>query len=175
MITEIEVAKNSKEYEDFLPLYLSAFPQEERISVDDLFIKSEGRELIACYEEDEFVGFYATLTVKDITHIIYFAVPDELRNRGIGSKILSLISNRYADKRIILDFEAEDETSENNEQRKRRKAFYLKNGYKESEVEYIWRGVPYNILINKGNITDKEFWGFWDVIEKIRNKKDCRW
>ena len=37
-----------------------------------------------------------------------------------------------------------------------------KNGYAESGIEYRWRGVPYEILIKNGTITENEFDAFWD-------------
>ena len=78
---------------------------------------------------------------------------------------LELISQRYPDNRIILDIEAEDPTAPNCEQRIKRKAFYERNGYTESGIEYDWRGIPYKILIKNGTITEAEFDAFWDQFE----------
>ena len=67
--------------------------------------------------------------------------------------------------------EAENPSAPNNEQRLRRKAFYEKNGYTESGIEYVWRKVPYKILIKNGSITEDEFDAFWDNLDEIRRNE----
>lgn len=162
MITERTIIKNSQEYTKFKALYRKAFPRAERVPVKFLMSKNIDGTLNACYDGELFLGFYSTLTFGDITHILFLAVDDALRGRGYGSALLERISYHYPYNRIILDIEAEDSTAPNNEQRIRRKAFYEKNDYAESGIEYRWRGVPYKILIKNGTITEKEFDAFWD-------------
>ena len=170
MLTEKEITENFEDYKEFNDLYLTAFPQEERVPVRHLMKHSGESELIACYDGETFCGFYSTLTFGDITHILFLAVADELRDRGYGSALLKLISRRHPHNRIILDIEAEDPTAPNFEQRVRRKAFYEKNGYTESGIRYNWRGVPYKILIKNGTITGAEFDAFWDNLDNTRKK-----
>jgi hypothetical protein len=43
---------------------------------------------------------------------------------------------------------------------KKRKAFYIRNGYTVSGVSYIWRQESYEILVNGGELSEKEFEGF---------------
>lgn len=162
MITEKTITKNSQDYAKFKALYRKAFPRKERVPIRFLMNKDMDGTLNACYDAEIFCGFYSTLTFGNITHILFLAVDDTHRRCGYGSAILKLISHRYAQNRIILDIEAEDPTASNNEQRIRRKAFYEKNGYTESGIEYRWRGVPYKILIKNGTITEREFDDFWD-------------
>lgn len=113
----------------------------------------------------------SALTFGDITAILFLAIAEELRDQGYGSKLLSLISERYPHNRIILDIEAEDSAAPNNEQRIKRKAFYERNGYTESGIAYDWRGVPYKILIKNGKITESEFEAFWDNLDDARKKE----
>ncbi len=162
MITEKTISKGTPEYKRFKALYRKAFPRAERIPVRLLMNRKPDSALKACYDGDVFCGFYSTITVGDITHILFLAVDDGLRNRGYGSALLELISRRYPENRIILDIEAEDSKAGNNEQRIRRKAFYEKNGYVESGIKYRWRRVPYEILIRNGTITPDEFDDFWN-------------
>ena len=161
MITEKAITKKSQEYTKFKALYRKAFPREERVPVRFLMDKEVDGTLNACYDGELFCGFYATLTFGNITHILFLAVDDTLRGQGYGSSLLELISSHYPQNRIILDIEAEDCTASNNGQRIRRKAFYEKNGYVESGIEYRWRGVPYKILTKNGTITENEFDDFW--------------
>lgn len=162
MITEKPITKKSQEYTKFKALYRNAFPRTERVPVRFLMDKDVDSTLNACYDGELFCGFYSTLTFGDITHILFLAVDDSLRGQGYGSALLGLISYHYPQNRIILDIEAEDSTVPNNVQRIRRKAFYEKNGYTESGIEYSWRGVSYKILIKNGTITEREFDDFWN-------------
>ena len=162
MITEKAIEKKSQDYTKFKVLYRKAFPRAERVPVKFLMNKDIDATLIACYDGEIFCGFYSTLTFGDITHILFLAVDDTLRGHGYGSALLKLISSHYPQNRIILDIEAEDSAAPNNEQRIRRKAFYEKNGYGESGIEYRWRDVPYKILVKNGTITEREFDAFWD-------------
>ena len=162
MITEKTITKKSQEYTKFTALYRKAFPRAERIPVRFLMDKDVDSMLNACYDGEVFCGFYSTLTFGNITHILFLAVDDALRGQGYGSALLALVSSHYPQNRIILDIEAEDSTAPNSEQRIRRKAFYERNGYAESGIEYHWRGVTYKILIKNGTITEKEFDDFWD-------------
>ena len=84
--------------------------------------------------------------------------------------MLGLIAKRFPKNRIIADIEAEDPAAENNAQRIRQKAFYQRNGYTESEVAYVWRGVPYQILVKNGTITEAEFENFWKNFHNARKR-----
>ena len=170
MLTERKITPSSSDYNQFISLYRSAFPKEERVPLEYLIGDYEENSLIACYEEDNFCGFYSTLTFGDITHILFLAINENLRGHGYGSTVLNLISSHFSHNRIILDIEAEDQTAPNNNQRIRRKAFYERNGYHESGIEYIWHGVPYKIMIKNGSITEQEFDDFWDNLDTMRKK-----
>ena len=165
MLTEKTITKGFQDYTKFNTLYCSDFPKAERLPIQFLMNQEIDAALTACYDGETFCGFYSTLTFKDITHILFLAVDDTLRGHGYGSDFLELISQRYPDNRIILDIEAEDPTAPNCEQRIKRKAFYERNGYTESGIEYDWRGIPYKILIKNGTITEAEFDAFWDQFE----------
>ena len=48
----------------------------------------------------------------------------------------------------------------------KRKQFYLKNDFKETDVFYTWQGEDYVILSRNGIVQKKEFWNFWDSLKK---------
>ena len=164
MLTEKEITNHFEDYKKFKHLYLAAFPRSERVPLKYLMKQDTGWDLIACYDGETFCGFYSTLTFGNITHILFLAIVEELRNHGYGSALLGLIAERYKGNRIILDMESDVPDAPNYEQRVRRKAFYEKNGYVESGIEYDWRGVSYKILIKNGDISEEEFDTFWDNI-----------
>ena len=85
--------------------------------------------------------------------------------------VTDIVAAAHPHNRIIVDAEAEDPAASNNEQRIRRMAFYARNGYCRSGIAYIWRGVPYEILIRGGTITEQEFEGFWDNLDEEERKE----
>lgn len=165
MLKEKIITKDFEDLDKFKQLYRTAFPKAERVSLKYLLEKNESGRLAACYDGDVFCGFYAALTLGNITYISFLAVEDELRDRGYGSQMLEVIRSHYSTQRIILDIEAEDPSAANNDQRIRRKAFYKRNGYTESGIKCVWRGVAYEILIRNGSMTEEEFDAFWDSID----------
>ena len=66
-------------------LYESAFPANERRPFEALLSGFDGQgELLAFYLGDCFAGFVSLLSWADITHILYFAIEEALRNRALA-------------------------------------------------------------------------------------------
>ncbi len=63
----------------------------------------------------------------------------------------------YPDKQQVVDFEMIDESAPNNAQRITRKAFYMRNGYKETGKFISYLGVDYEILCNQENFDFDKF------------------
>lgn len=164
----VKVTKESEKFPEIERLYRAAFPREERVPMDTLLEADGPYDFIACYDGAVLCGFYSALTFGDITHILFLAVEEKLRDHGYGSQILAEIGKAYAGNRVILDVEMVDPEADNNEQRKQRIAFYLRNGYHHSGISYGWRGVMYEILILDGTISEEEFWNFWDQLDEVQ-------
>lgn len=148
-------------------LYERAFPENERRSLGTLINDRTGvSDLLAYTEDDTFVGFVSLLTEGDIAHIIYFAVEEALRGRGYGAQILDLVSGYRPGCRVIADLELPVPGTPNEEQRRRRLAFYIRSGFCETKVRYDWRGEDYVILSRGGDLTGAEFGRFWETIER---------
>lgn len=167
MLTVFKIDRNSKDLQDINLLHQEAFPDNERVSLDDILDdKSKTGEIYSYYDKDEFCGYACILNEADISHIIYFAVRKELRNQGYGSKILKTIHNQKKEKRIIVDIEKENEKAYNNAQRIKRRNFYYSNDYQPTEIFYEWNQDYYTILSHGGTITNQEFEIFWEHIYK---------
>lgn len=164
----VKVTKESEKFPEIERLYRAAFPREERVPMDTLLEADGPYDFIACYDGAILCGFYSALTFGDITHILFLAVEEKLRDHGYGSQILTEIGKAYAGNRVILDVEMVDPEADNNEQREQRIAFYLRNGYHHSGISYGWRGVMYEILILDGTISEEEFWNFWDQLDEVQ-------
>ena len=113
---------------------VEAFPECERTSLDDLYdTGNEGNlDIIGIYVCDEPVGFFAVRKYGSMRYLAYFAVASSRRSSGIGSRALRSLIGYYPDCQIVVEFEAPDNDSENNEIRRRRRDFYLRNGFKET-------------------------------------------
>lgn len=143
-------------------LYESAFPANERRPFETLPSGFDGQgELLAFYLGDCFAGFVSLLTWADITHILYFAIEEALRNRGLGSAALECIKSRKPGQRLIADLEAPLPDAPNRAQRLRRRAFYQRAGFVPSGVGYRWQGESYELMVFGGTLDEAAFLAFW--------------
>ena len=61
----------------------------------------------------------------------------------------------------MVDVEDPDKNEFKKEERLKRINFYLKAGFKLTNIKYNWNGEDYIILVINGDITEDEFWNFW--------------
>lgn len=167
MLTLKHITERSRDLARINQLYVQSFPANERRPLDALLQDSTGSsDFLAFYHEETFVGFACLLTWQDLSHILYFAIDAPLRGRGYGSEALAALRALKPNHRILADLEAQDPSASNNEQRKKRRRFYLRNGYAASEVRYRWREESYEILVCGGTVTSPEFEAFWRHFEE---------
>ena len=141
---------------DIKELYLSAFPEEERPPVNMFFnnAKKKDNDLLAFYDNNEFVGFTNLLFYKDICYIFFLGVTPSKRNKGYGSQILQETFAHYPDKTFVLCFEEVDDKYEDNELRKRRRGFYYRNGFKDNELKTCEYHVYYDTVYHGSHKVD---------------------
>ena len=124
-------------------LYESAFPDEERIPWNDLLrLVSEMPLEFAEYRDgEELLGLTIVYPRPRLSWFWYFAVPEQRRGRGIGQCILSALLARS-------DMEDPGQPdAPNPEQRRRRAAFYRRNGFRETVVGKSFGPVAMTILL----------------------------
>lgn len=162
-----KVTAGSKELPELVRLYESAFPANERWGLNAVLEDKTGiSELLSFFEGETFCGFSIMLHYGSLSHIIYFAVDGNLRSRGCGTEMLRLIREHLPEQVIMVDIEREYPGADNNEQRRRRKTFYARSGYKEAGAFYDWRGERYEILILGGEITSAGYFRFWHDVDE---------
>ena len=80
----------------------------------------------------------------------YYAVRQDIRDRGVGSRFMqALIAGPLREMDCVLlevDDPARAETPEETDKRKRRLAFYLRNGLRDADVKATVYGVQFKIL-----------------------------
>lgn len=123
---------------DFLCLYTTAFPPEERRSewIDEGTISSFIEEkddfnIIIASIDDSFVGFLSYWHFKEYIYIEHFAVEKSNRGKGIGKKILQHVIENICGN-IILEVELP-----NSDISKRRVNFYKNEGF------VLWQSIEY--------------------------------
>lgn len=140
-------------------LYLDAFPDFERLPFWLLLYKSKKKDsnLYVIYDNDQFIGLTNLAYYKDIVYLYYLAIDPSQRSQGYGSQILEHLKATYPNRRILLNIEKVDETAENYKQRFKRKKFYEKNGFLNTEFEIETEDIVYEILYSGAIVHEHEY------------------
>lgn len=143
--------------------YLEAFPKSERKPFG--IMKRKARqgvmELLVISGEGRPVGLAITVLHGDMVLLDYFAVARDFQGQNCGSAALGLLRERYQDRRLILEIELPDEAAPNQEERIRRKHFYLKNGMQETGIRVCVFQVPMEVLTDGKPMTFEEYHGIY--------------
>jgi len=165
MLSIHKIGPHSPYLQQVINLYYQSFDLSERDPINHLLKHKREDIFFYCITEDNhFIGFIFLLVDTSIAHLLYFAINPELRNKGYGSRVLTLLHSRFSNKKIIVDCEDNSVNCLNIEERNRRVHFYVNNGYKITNIRYTWHNVNYVILSNK-DITIEEFDTFWKHFE----------
>lgn len=149
-----------------------SFPSQERLDIEGMLLlaeKDEG-ELLGIYDNKNLVGFALTIKNRSYTYVWYFAIDKIQRSKGYGSQAIQLIIKRYKNTQVLLDFEEIDENAENIHQRKRRKNFYLRNGFFETGLFTMSNGNRYELVSNERNLNEVEFIKILQIINSYYSK-----
>ena len=151
-------------------LYETAFPVQEQIPYDDLVVLLDKMDIdyTAYYDGEMLVGLTMVLRLPRCNWVWYFAVRDELRGQGYGQGILTTVLDKYRDERpLIMDIESPYQTdAPNPEQRRRRHAFYLRNGMKETPTSRTWDGLTFTILTSSDEPFTQQ--DYDDIVDALR-------
>jgi GNAT superfamily N-acetyltransferase len=159
-------------------LYETAFPKDEQIPWKDLMclVEEMSLDFTAYYDGEDFIGFTVVYPRKSINWFWYFAVCEKLRSKGYGQQILTQMMERYKGQSFILDMESPTQASENMEQRICRQNFYLRNGFRDTNVYRTYNGITMTIMMRgEGTFTMndwddithelQQYWWFVDIEE----------
>ena len=149
-------------------LYETAFPEDEQIPWEDL-MRLVGEMLLdftAYYDGEAFIGFTIVYPRKSFNWFWYFAVREELRGKGYGQRILSQLLDNYEDQPFVLDMESTTQVCDNLEQRKRRQAFYLRNGFRDTNVYRTYNDITMTIMMRGEGTFTMQDWD--DLIHELQ-------
>ena len=140
-------------------LYMRAFPKAERKPFQ-LMVKKQAEgtmELLSIEEENQFLGLAIFAHDKDIALLDYFAISDEIRGQGIGSRAIKALQKIYAGKRFVLEIETTKKPCTDLEMRNKRKGFYLRNGLHTMDFDVMLFGVEMEMLSNADHLNFDEY------------------
>lgn len=154
--------------------YLGAFPKSERKPFRHMKRKAgQGvMEFLVIREKKQPVGFAITVLHQDTVLLDYFAIHRAYRGMHYGSQALQLLKKWHEDRRLILEIELPNEHAPNQEERLRRKEFYLKNGMQETGIQVCVFQVPMEILTDGRPVTYEEYHGIYrDAMGTVSSRK----
>lgn len=148
---------------DIKRIYFEAFPKKERMPFPMMVAMSKlwNTQFVGFYDGDVPCGFIYLASMSKIVFVMFLAVDKRLRSKGYGSSILQQLKNEHPDKKIIISIESCDNSAPDIALRKRRKAFYMRNGYQETGYMMKLGGVAQEIIITNGTFVKREFRSFF--------------
>lgn len=159
----INIADEGMRYKSQLyELYDTAFPEQEKkpLHVMEQLVEDGKMEMLAMVDGDEFVGLAINMLSGNCALLDYYAIIPEKRSGGYGSKGLEVLLVHFENQKYIFEIEIQDEQADNAQERKRRKAFYLRNGLKETGLFANVYDTDFEILTPDGELTFQEYVDF---------------
>lgn len=156
---------------DVKRIYNDAFPKGDRIPFWMLqtVAKRRATEMFVFRDGDACVGMDYAVSIDGITFVLFLAVDKRVRSRGYGSRILDQIKADHPDD-IIVSFEPSVEGADGCGPGSRRKAFYLRNGFRETGYAGVMGGKSQEIMVYNGAFDPDSFREFF---RKYSNGATC--
>ena len=153
------ISKESRFWQQVNSLAKEAFPPEEYLAPETLveMSKADNFDFFALTDRDTFIGFMVVQTHKDLAYLFFLAIDPSCRAKGYGSRAVETLRALYPGKTQVVDFEMLDSEAPNNEQRIKRRQFYLRNEYKETGLFLSYLGVDYEVFCMGEDFEPQEF------------------
>ena len=147
-LTAQAVHFHSPAYKQATKLLKAVFPKKERIAAFPLLIGTLRKSIhfTAFYDSGDFVGLMYSIENEKYFFILYLAVEPQLQSKGYGKMMLDYAYSQAGMRSIILNTEPPDDSADNPTQRKRRLAFYQRNGLSPTGYGFSSGGIAYIVL-----------------------------
>jgi ribosomal protein S18 acetylase RimI-like enzyme len=164
---EISRIKDSKDsnFHSVWNIYEDSFPSDEKRTKDKQIelLKNKDYFFYALIEKNECVGFIAIWELSGYQFFEHFAIKQELRNQGRGTKVVKMLLKN--NKKILVEVER----PETSHIAKRRINFYKRLGFQLNKYNYVQPSygngkspVKMNLMTSPSEIAEKDYY-------KLRN------
>ena len=143
-LKSIETLEDKKYFEK---LYQNAFPDEERIEITTLYNLLEEKliQIDILKKNNKNIGLAVIYLNHNIHLLSYFAIEKTFRGLGYGSAGLGILKEKYDD--LIIEIESTKfKDADDFAIRNKRKAFYIKNGYKVLDASVNYFGIEMELM-----------------------------
>lgn len=166
---KVEKVLFCKDKKQIKKIYTSSFQKEERMPFLLMMIMSclWNTEFLAFYDGEILCGMIYLATIGKQSFIMFFAVDKGQRSKGYGGIILSKIKAMHPKNKIIVSIEPCNKESTDIEFCKRRKRFYMHNGYKDTGYIMKLGGTVQEVLINGGEFKKSSFVRFFMLYSNL--------
>lgn len=129
-------------------LYRDAFPRAERkpLAIIRRMCRRGKSDVWVFAQDGRFAGFAATVNGDGTVLLDYLAVTEEMRGRGVGSAALAALAEAYGERGMFVEIECADMPGEDQDLRRRRRAFYERAGFVPCGTAARVFGVPMELL-----------------------------
>ena len=167
MVRLIRISPESPLFPAAFALYKRTFPPEERRDQKEQLrvMREEDYHYCVLEENGAFLGIMLYWELGTLCYLEHFAIREDLRGEGIGTKALDLLKGQK--KQIVLEIEKPQ-----TEQQKKRRSFYLRNGFTENPHDHIQVKFHPNdpdlplLLLSQGRaLTAREYNDFRQLLE----------
>ena len=162
------ITADSEEFKEVWKIYDSSFPSEMRRELNQQveLLNHNTYGFFAAYDNG-LVGLLATWEFDDFIFIEHIAIREELRGKGLGTKLLNDFIAKQ-NKKIVL------ETERPGDLEKGRISFYERAGFKPNAHKYIQPAyskekepVPLILMTYPKEITEDEFVQVREKLHKV--------
>lgn len=156
--------------ENLKALLEEAFPIDEILPLEYYlaYRLNEGVMVYSFEERGRFIGFMQVVSNDDIVYLSYLAFFKSYQCKGYGSQAISYLKSLYPNSPIAVDREVIIPNGEDEQERRRRASFYIKNGFADVPCFQLQLGVVYQTMAYNGF----SFLALKDLIEGISHKED---
>lgn len=151
-----ELSFTSPDLPAFSRINNEAFPPSEHMDMSEIlaFAVATGTDVLGIYDHDMPIGFAVIVKNDRCGYIYFYAIDSRLRSNSYGSAALQKLLEQYSGIQMTLDFESINQSAANNEQRIRRRAFYLRNGFHETGRCTMLRGELFEVVCSEDKLDE---------------------
>ena len=114
-------------------------------------------DFLSYHDDGDLVGMSYSIRHRDHVFVLYVAVRSDMQSRGYGSAMVSHIRSVYRGLPLTLNVEPMGPDYDDNDLRKRRFAFYQRNGFRDTGYRLVDGDVVYTILSTADEFVPEDY------------------